>query len=60
MDKTTKDRIIEEIMKIKAEAEKALAEIPEEFESLEDSEDNNYYNGQYEAADRILKIVEEL
>lgn len=57
MEKSLKEKITEELKELKAEAERGLSEIPEEFESLEDSEDYQYFAGQFDTVNRILRLL---
>lgn len=57
MEKSLKEKITKELKELKAEAERGLSEIPEEFKSLEDSEDYQYFTRQLDAVNRILRLL---
>lgn len=55
----TVEEIKEKLLSIKKEAEERLSEIPEEFKSLEDSENYNYFSGALQTVDVILEFIGE-
>ena len=54
-----KKELIEKIKAIKTEADLEIMSIPDPFQSLQDSENYNYYSGVFDATEKILKIIGE-
>ena len=57
--KRTEQEIKTKLLSIKKEAEERLAEIPEEFNNLQDSEDYNYFDGALQTVNVILEFLGE-
>ena len=57
--KRTEQELKKRLLGIKKEAEERLAEIPEEFNNLQDSENYNYFTGVLQTVNVILKFIGE-
>ena len=53
----TVEEIKKHLLVLKKEADEKLDEIPEEFESLEDSENYNYYTGCLAVVNNLMEFI---